>query len=39
MKVYAEFNYYLDAWRYCWHNKLGLDKITRKDLRTWVVSY
>ena len=32
-----EFGFYLDAWFYCYQHKINLNKIVRRDWRTWVV--
>lgn len=35
----VEFAYYLEAWKYCRDNKVNLDKITKKNFRTWQVIF
>ena len=32
-----EFGFYLDAWVYCHHHGINLNKIKRRDWRTWTV--
>lgn len=36
-KFIREFQFYLDAWKYCSDNKIALDKIVKKDFKTWIV--
>ena len=31
------FDFYLDAWKYCYHNDIELDRIERRDWSKWVV--
>lgn len=37
MKV-VEFAFYLEAWKYCKDNGIELNKIQKKDFRTWLIS-
>lgn len=32
-----EFFFFLDAWHYCTEHNLTIDRITRRDWKTWVV--
>jgi hypothetical protein len=32
------FSFYLDAWNFCRHNNIEIEKITRQDWATWVVN-
>lgn len=32
-----EFFYYLDAWCYCFQNKISVDLIKRRGWKTWVL--
>lgn len=32
-----EFAFYLDAWYHCYKNKISLNKIYRKDWKTWAI--
>jgi hypothetical protein len=33
----TEFAFYLDAWYHCHKNKIPLNKIYRKDWKTWAL--
>lgn len=33
-----EFQFYLDAWKFCVDNKIVLSKIVKKDFKTWIVN-
>lgn len=37
-KMAMEFPFYLEAWKYCRDNNIKMDKIQKKDFRTWIVS-
>ena len=34
-----EFQFYLDAWKFCVDNKIPMNKILKKDFKTWIVEF
>jgi hypothetical protein len=34
-----EFQFYLDAWKFCVENELPLKNILKKDFKTWIVEF
>lgn len=36
--IMREFQFYLDAWKFCVENKISLEKIIKRDFKTWIVN-
>jgi hypothetical protein len=36
-KIMREFQFYLDAWKFCVENQISLQKIVKKDFKTWII--
>lgn len=34
-----EFNFYLEAWKFCYMNSIPVSKIQKKGWSTWVVEF
>ncbi len=34
-----EFQFYLDAWKFCVDNRIKLENIIKKDFKTWIVKF
>lgn len=34
-----EFDFYLDAWKYCKENRIDQSKIKKLSFRKWIISY
>jgi len=34
-----EFSFYLDAWKFCYLNKIPLDRIQKRSWGVWIVEY
>jgi hypothetical protein len=35
--VYREFDFYLDAWRFCVEHQIDMHHVYRADSRTWIL--